>query len=459
MNKGHSYFELLDALKEAGCPICRLVIKDSHSYLDHILYESVLDVPTRMKLMGSFGFCNWHTWQLPSLPEICSPSTGYSIFASDLLRKFMFLTREITEKLKKKRGLKSLLTKISRRFLFQIKERLCPACRHAAQFESYHLKDLADSLGEEDFLQAYQASDGICLPHFFLLEKDYSAYPNFPLLVGLQLHKARSLRDTLEEFIRKQDHRFRHEITSEEAKAWRVAMEFLSGKPGVFANEMKHDLLRPQADVVTSDEISLARAPYAQATLRDLIDEMKTSKEVVFYLKHPFPSDLFESLQEATCEEAHAAVEAVVEDFNDVEYLRRLHSAGFSLFYGIGLSPQTIVFLDRKRGFLLEERQQSTRSLRPLKNPEELYLSLLWRRFGIAVLFSGLITDHDVPRKLFSLTIEGKREQWCRLKDGLKMEVPPVGAKVEVFAWERWAIQILEVLEITVLEANGAMPG
>lgn len=144
MDKGHSYFELLDALKESGCPICRLVQKDSRRYLDHLMYESVLDVPTRMQLMGSFGLCSWHAWQLPSLPPICSPDTGFSIFASDLLRKFSLLAVAITEGSHQKRGLKSFFRKKASQFLSKIKAQACPACLHVGRFESYHLKELAE---------------------------------------------------------------------------------------------------------------------------------------------------------------------------------------------------------------------------------------------------------------------------------------------------------------------------
>ena len=62
MNKSHSYFVLFEELKLPGCPICSLAIKDGRSYLESLLYESVLDVPVRLKLMDSFGFCNRHAF-------------------------------------------------------------------------------------------------------------------------------------------------------------------------------------------------------------------------------------------------------------------------------------------------------------------------------------------------------------------------------------------------------------
>ncbi|MBI4528908.1 MAG: hypothetical protein HY695_34355 [Deltaproteobacteria bacterium] len=450
MNKGRSYFEFLDQFKRAGCPMCSFLVKDSHGFLDHLLYESVLDVPIRMELMQSFGFCSWHTWQLPALPSICSPDTGYSIFASDLLRKFAYLSSSVEEGIGKKRTLKSFLAKSRRRWLSRVKQKACPACRHVSQFETYHLKELLEFIGDEEFLEAYKASSGICLPHFFLVQERYSGHGNFPLLLEAQRAMAQSLRNTLEEFIRKQDYRFRDEITSTEARAWRVAMEFVAGKPGVFTNEMGHDRVRTtRTGGISADRVSVQSTAFDRCSLAQLIEQMKGSKEATFYLKQALPQDLLGGLRDLASQKIHLSVEFVVEELGNVEYLRTLYSLGFSLLYGIGLPAQTVVLLDGKRGYMLDDHQRSSgRRLRPLKNAEDLYLNLLWRRFGIAVLLSGSIKEVDIKSGLFCLATEGSREQWCRFKKADTNELPQVGSNVEVFGWERWNTRVVELLDV-----------
>lgn len=59
--------------------------------------------------------------------------------------------------------------------------------------------------------------------------------------VIIPVAKSSSLERPLEEFIRKLDYRFQHELTLEERGAWKNAMEFLAGKPGIFPNDMRHD--------------------------------------------------------------------------------------------------------------------------------------------------------------------------------------------------------------------------
>jgi len=235
--RGRSYFKLLDALKESGCSICTLIIQDGLGYLDMMMYERIMDVPTRLELIHSFGLCNWHTWQLSKLPEISSPKVGFAIVASDLLRKFERLAG--ANQAGRKRSLKSVFTKKKQRIQSRIKKGSCPVCRHVSQFESYHLSQLLDGLQEEEFFRIYGASQGICLPHFLMAEENCSNHPNFHLLMEVQANKARSLRDTLERFIEKQDYRHQQKVTSDEAMAARVAMEFLNGKPGTFGSELQ----------------------------------------------------------------------------------------------------------------------------------------------------------------------------------------------------------------------------
>ena len=237
--KGRSYFKLLDAVNESGCPICTLFIRDGLGYLDMMMYERIMDVPTRMELIQSFGLCNWHTWQVSKLPEISSPTVGFAILASDLLRKFERLAGAGQDG--KKRTLKSVFTKKKRKIRPKIKQGTCPVCRHVSQFESYHLRQLLEQLPEEEFFRTYGASQGICLPHFLMTEEHFSNHPNFQLLLEVQANKAKSLRDKLDRFIEKQDYRHPQKVTPDEAKAGRVAMEFLNGKPGTFGSEIQRE--------------------------------------------------------------------------------------------------------------------------------------------------------------------------------------------------------------------------
>ena len=51
------YFDLIDALKIPGCPLCNSTKEMSLEFLDNLYYERVLDVGTRARLIKAKGFC------------------------------------------------------------------------------------------------------------------------------------------------------------------------------------------------------------------------------------------------------------------------------------------------------------------------------------------------------------------------------------------------------------------
>src|SRR6266545_8147150 len=106
-------------------------------------------------------------------------------------------------------------------------------------------------------------------------------------------------------------------------------------------------------------------------------------------------------------------------------------------------------------GYLLEEAQpNSNAQWRSLQNSEDVCLNLLWHRFGIAVLLRGFIKVNDDKAELFCINIDGQREQWCRFRTPDTQELPEVGARVELFGWEKWRTNVIEVLELREVGAT-----
>lgn len=67
-----AYFNLLDAFRVAGCPVCTLLEQEVRRALGALLYEQVNDPFTWDRLVGSHGFCNWHAWMLPGVNNSAS---------------------------------------------------------------------------------------------------------------------------------------------------------------------------------------------------------------------------------------------------------------------------------------------------------------------------------------------------------------------------------------------------
>lgn len=75
------------ALKEPGCPICRLRADAELRYIRSLLWEFVNDPLTRSRFIASLGYCREHTWQVGLLEkEKFGSSLGTAILYEHLTR-------------------------------------------------------------------------------------------------------------------------------------------------------------------------------------------------------------------------------------------------------------------------------------------------------------------------------------------------------------------------------------
>ena len=230
------YYELVDAQSQAGCPICRLVYKAADRYLDSLLYEAVLDPDVRAKLKESRGFCLDHTEMLRRKP---GRALGVALIYRDIIRA----VSEIVGKGRCKGGsspMSRLLDKIlgktrgrQRPGAVLAGERVCPACAIARKAERNNIELLLAHLQDEQLHDAYAKGEGLCLPHFVRALETVEDEESFGLLVGPQVARYRLMIRDLDEFIRKRDHRFRHEKYGEERDVWLRALNAVVGGAGM----------------------------------------------------------------------------------------------------------------------------------------------------------------------------------------------------------------------------------
>jgi Family of unknown function (DUF6062) len=234
-----SYFELLDACKESGCPLCRLGRRSARRHLAGVIYDGVNDVPLRAALRDSYGYCHDHAWMLPTSGE--SAPLGIAIIHRDILNTLD--QRLAAEKYNKQRGssLRSFVTGALRAsFAAPYPERAravpaslpCPACRQREEAEQLTLASLLEALDGEDLTMrnALESSDGLCLPHLRQALDASRTQQTFAALVSLTQRQLAELIQDLDEFIRKSDHRFRDEkISVREAGSWQRALGRVSG--------------------------------------------------------------------------------------------------------------------------------------------------------------------------------------------------------------------------------------
>ncbi len=227
------------ALKEPGCPICRLRHKIERRYLIGILRENVNDTSTRAKISRSWGFCPRHGWQLQHLEEdVWHDGLGNAIIYQDLTGQvisWLDSYHSVHEQSQSDR-LPTRIVGRARKLLGKAESGengVCPACAMGAQSERTYLEWLVKWLPQEEFRSLYESSDGLCLEHLrYALAIAEEENPEVvDVLVSSALERLQRLRELLGEYVGKHSwHRHTEEMSDEEMESWKRAVAFFSGE-------------------------------------------------------------------------------------------------------------------------------------------------------------------------------------------------------------------------------------
>ena len=233
MEKHQTYFNLLDALKEKGCPVCNLVQKTTHMSMDSFLYELVNDPNVRKKIRKSLGFCNTHAWQLQKIGD----GFGLSIIYNELLGMLndkMLLADSKKDKINIKALLKELAGGRARADYQDKIKASCPVCNDLRDCEKRYITAFIEGFNEAEFRVAFGGSFGLCLPHIVSALVTCKDEELIKELLKAESEKICNLRKELDEFERKHDYRFSKEGFGKEGDSWMRAIEKMIGKEGMF---------------------------------------------------------------------------------------------------------------------------------------------------------------------------------------------------------------------------------
>lgn len=239
-SQSYSYYETIDACQEPGCPLCRLGQASANRHLTSLIYDSVNDISLRATLRDSLGYCKEHAWLLPGAGD--SAPLGIAVVHRDLLNTIRKRLAESSYGKSRRNSLKAAVTgaigldhRLPReaktaRYLPQTAP--CPACARRDEAEKLALKSVGEALARQDadMIAALQQSEGLCLSHLRLALETARNREAFDTLVAIAQTQLSGLIQDLDEFIRKSDHRFRHEpISDGERASWRLALQRIAG--------------------------------------------------------------------------------------------------------------------------------------------------------------------------------------------------------------------------------------
>jgi uncharacterized protein DUF6062 len=224
-----AYHRLLEALGEAGCPVCSLRHAAVHRYLEGILYESVNDVGLRQTLIRSRGFCREHAWELVGLGD----SLATAIIYRDQVVQAIETVQHASGRSDGKRDFGSRTAAAGGPAAFIRRRRTaeapCPACHVADEATARYLSALVQHVADPEVRAAIERSSFLCLPDAVRALEISRSPDQIRTILEITAAKLSRLHEDLAELIRKRDYRFAHEPKGEEQTSWFRAVGQLVG--------------------------------------------------------------------------------------------------------------------------------------------------------------------------------------------------------------------------------------
>jgi len=219
LDKHTAYFNILSALPQPGCVVCRLGHDVEIRYIRGVLYSQTTAVNTRAELRDARGFCLYHARQLEEI--------GYALDISIVYQDILMTLRDVLDKppLRRAAGRRGR-TRLSDALAPQ---RVCPACAYRAELEAVYVETWLDHLLDADFIAKVRAADPLCLAHFCQAVEIAPSAEQFETLREIQIAHWQPLIAELGEFVRKNDYRFHDERIGREGDAWIRAVDAIAG--------------------------------------------------------------------------------------------------------------------------------------------------------------------------------------------------------------------------------------
>jgi len=225
-------FNLEDAFAEEGCPVCRIALQNVQRLIESTNYDALGDPGIRAELTEATGYCTVHAQQWLANAFVLGTATLYRDVIVRTLRELRGLKgrRQIGGRLMSALGGTRGHSELAE---VGAPRRLCPACELLQGSESALIRTLVDHLRSEEVRSAYDATEGLCLPH---LRRALEASTDAAVYQGLRdraIRTEETLLGHLNEIVRKHDYRNRQEPSGEEKGAAVRAVIHVAGAAGI----------------------------------------------------------------------------------------------------------------------------------------------------------------------------------------------------------------------------------
>jgi len=210
-----TFQDLWQFLGESGCAVCRQEAQSDRRYFDTLLAENVTSPATEARLRASGGFCRRHLATLLARREAMATAILYRSLLLDAQRQVAAWRAQRTRRAGP--GMQPARPAAS-----------CPACEAEAAGGRRAAEVLAAGLNSGVVRERWQASQGLCWPHFLSVRPLCRA--GREVLEQIQSERLGALAADIEELISSFDYRNESGRSEQAETAWRRLAEVMAGR-------------------------------------------------------------------------------------------------------------------------------------------------------------------------------------------------------------------------------------
>lgn len=226
MKASMPYFDLLEALAQPGCAVCRLVARDVDRYTDALLYEYTNEYHVHQGVRAGRGFCGLHT---EKLLQARGSALGIAILLEAALDEMLQVA------LPPPSALARLFNAPARSAAEALEpDGPCVICAHLLDAEARCVGVFVDNIRDPAVMAAYVASGGFCLPH---MRQALRAIPDATTATNFAVTQRQmwlKLQKELATYIAKSNIAYDNADFGPERDSWQRAADLLAGKASVF---------------------------------------------------------------------------------------------------------------------------------------------------------------------------------------------------------------------------------
>lgn len=222
-----TYFDLIEAFKQPDCAVCRLTDAAVYQYIDIFIYENITNVARRQEIRDARLFCSLHTSKfLSGYGRLLSLATLEQDVLNDVLRS---TNRVIEHPLGRPGMIGALFQNAARAIREAIRPaRNCTLCDYEHSQERVMLGTLIQFIEEPDIRQAFEASNGLCLPHYYM---GLGMPGRRERIIKVQQAVLAKTKADIDEYVRKRNPLYHdQEMNEDEAESPTRAAKLISGR-------------------------------------------------------------------------------------------------------------------------------------------------------------------------------------------------------------------------------------